>query len=204
MRLFILGATGGIGRKLVKQGLERGYEVTAFARAPEKLRLRHERLAAIPGDPRDAEQLKKALIGHDAVLSTLGHRRGGSVTLLGECARGTVSAMQETRVRLLLVVSVAFLFCDAGLPAALLRNVFLRANGVDSREMERALIESEPDWTIVRPPRLTNGPRTGRYRVEGGHLPRRGFLISRAEVAHFMLDETGKGARVRKIVGVCR
>ena len=177
MRLFILGATGGIGGELVKQGLERGYEVTAFARAPEKLRLRHERLAAIPGDPRDAEQLKKALIGHDAVLSALGHRRGGSVTLLGERARGTVSAMQETRVRRLLVVSVAFLFRGAGLPAAILRNVFLRANGVDSREMERALIESQLDWTNVRPPWLTNGPRTGRYRVEEGHLPRRGFLI---------------------------
>ena len=204
MRVFILGATGGIGRELVQQSLARGHEVTALVRSPEKMRARSEKLAVIVGDPRNAELFTRALPGHDAILSSLGHVRGGSVTILQESVRSLVSAMGETGVRRVLVVSVAFLFRETGLPGTILRNIVLRANGADSKDMERVLAESGLDWMVVRPPRLTNGPRTEHYRVEDGHLPRRGFLISRADVAHFMLDETEKSVHIRQIVGVCR
>jgi len=74
----------------------------------------------------------------------------------------------------------------------------------DSAEMERIVVASGVDWTIVRPPRLTNGPLTGRYRVEDGRLPRRGIFISRADVAHFLLRELEHGEHLRQIVGLAR
>jgi uncharacterized protein YbjT (DUF2867 family) len=70
--------------------------------------------------------------------------------------------------------------------------------------MERIIAASDLAWTIARPPRLTNGRMTGRYRTAEGHLPRRGFLISRADVAHFLLSALEGDAHARRIVGVAR
>jgi putative NADH-flavin reductase len=70
--------------------------------------------------------------------------------------------------------------------------------------MEAPIEASNLDWTIVRPPRLTSGARTGQYRVEEGRLPDGGFTISRADQAVFLLDELDRNQYVRKIVGVSR
>jgi uncharacterized protein YbjT (DUF2867 family) len=68
--------------------------------------------------------------------------------------------------------------------------------------MEDILGKSGLDWTIVRPPKLTDKPRTGTYRVLEGHLPRFGFSISRADVADFMIRAAENHASIHKIVGV--
>ena len=157
MRLFILGATGGTGRQLIDQALVRGHQVTAFVRSPEKLGARPEGLSVQQGDPRDAAALTAALPGHDAVLSALGPPGPRRSTILPESARSTVSAMQSSGMRRLLIVSAAILFEDLGLLAAVLRRTLLRNVVIGSGEMERIVTASDLDWTIVRPPRLTNG-----------------------------------------------
>ena len=205
MRLFILGATGGIGRELVGQGLRRGYNVTAFVRAPEKLGVPREGLTAVQGDPLSAEAIGAALVGHDAVLSALGPPGPGRTTIVGDSARATVAAMRSAGVRRLLVVGVALLFEDAGFVASVLRKTLLRNVAADSAEMERIVKGSDLDWTIVRPPRLTNRPATRRYAVRDGHLPQGAggsASVSRADVAHFLLDEVEQPAHVRRVVGM--
>jgi putative NADH-flavin reductase len=75
----------------------------------------------------------------------------------------------------------------------------------DSAEMEGIVKSSELDWTIVRPPRLTNGPRTERYGVADDHLPRGAggaATISRADVAHFLLDEVERSGHLQRVVGI--
>jgi putative NADH-flavin reductase len=208
MRLFILGATGGTGRALVNQALQRGYRVTAFVRSPNKIASPRERLTVVAGNPMNGDALAAALVGHDAVLSALGPHGPGPTTLVGDCARCAVSAMHLAGVRRLLVVGVAVLFEDSGIFASILRRTLLRNIAKDSADMERIVMASNLDWTIVRPPRLTNGPLTGRYSVSDDHLPRRAgggaAWISRADVAHFMLDEVTQRAHVRRIVGIAR
>jgi len=204
MRLFILGATGLTGRLLVGQALAQGHEITAFVRAPGKLAPAREGLTVRRGDPRDSAALGAALGGHDAVLSALGPPGPAPSTLLRESARGIVAAMQAVAVSRLLVVSAAVLFEDAGAFVALMRRTLLRNVAEDNAAMEREILASDLDWTIARPPRLTNGRMTGSYRVTEDHLPRRGFLLSRADVAHFLLDALARGAHRRKIVGLAR
>ena len=203
MRLLILGATGGTGRLLVAQALSRGHAVTAFVRAPEKLRV-DERLTLCRGDPRNADGLAAALPGHDAVLSCLGPPGPARSTLLRDSARSIVAAMQATAMRRLLVVSAAVLFEDAGAFVNLMRRTLLKNVAEDNGAMERVIAASDLTWTIARPPRLTNGRMTGRYRIAEAHLPRRGFLISRADVAHFLLGALEGDAYARRIVGVAR
>jgi putative NADH-flavin reductase len=203
MRLFILGATGGIGTELLSQGLERGHQITAFVRSPQKIAREHEQLRVVIGDPRDVGQLKKVLSGHDAVLSSLGNRGLGFTSIREDCARATIQAMNESGVRRLLAVSVAFLFDGIGVPAWILRRVVLRHVGHDSLGMETVIRGSGLDWTIARPPRLTHGQCKQRYRVEDQRLPNGGSKISRADVAHFMLNEVEKPEHLQKVVGVC-
>jgi putative NADH-flavin reductase len=201
MRLFILGATGGTGRQLIGQALARGHQVTAFVRSPEKLGARQQGLSVQQGDPRDAAALNLALSGHDAVLSALGPPGPRRSTILRDSARSTVSAMQSAGIRRLLIVSAAILFEDMGVLAALLRRTLLRNVVVGSGEMEQIVTASNLEWTIVRPPRLTNAPPTGRYQVADNRYPPGKQTLSRADVAHFLLDELDQRAHLRQIVG---
>jgi putative NADH-flavin reductase len=202
-RLFILGATGGTGRALVEQARRRGHLVTAFVRSPEKLDPARDGVTVLRGDPRKADELRAALPGHDAVLSALGPSGLGATTLVTDCARSTVAAMQGMGVRRLLVVSAAVLFDDGGVVTAVARRTFLRNVARDHAEMERIVSASDLDWTIARPPRLTNGALTRRYGVADGRMPPAArFTISRADVADFLLDELEHPAHLHRIVGL--
>ena len=67
--------------------------------------------------------------------------------------------------------------------------------------MERVFQESVLNWTMVRPPQLTDKPYTGNYRVREGHLPRFGFNISRADVADCLIKTLDDRTSRRKILG---
>jgi putative NADH-flavin reductase len=110
--------------------------------------------------------------------------------------------MQAVGVRRLLVVSAAVLFEGQGFLFWLLRSTFLRNIAEDTGEMERVVMASDLEWTIVRPPSLTNGRLTSRYSVEDDRMPRGGLSLSRADVAHFLLEELDRRAHVRRMVGM--
>jgi putative NADH-flavin reductase len=200
--ILVLGATGGIGRALVEQAVQRGHSVTAFVRSPEKLGAPPEGVTVRRGDPHDVDELRAALPGHDGVISALGPPGPGPTTLHRDCARSTVAAMRAAGVPRLLIVSAAVLFEDHGFSYWLLRKTLLRNIAQDCSEMERVVKASGLDWTIVRPPRLTNGRLTGHYGVEEDRMPKGGSSVSRADVAQFLLEELERAAHVGKMVGM--
>jgi len=206
LRLLILGASGGTGLALIRQAHERGHEITAFVRSPQKLASLADRVTVRQDDPLSITELAPVLPGHDAVLSALGPPGPGKTTILRAAAHSTVEAMQADGVRRLMVVSAAVLFDDLGVLGGLLRRTLLKNVAEDSAEMERIVMASGLDWTIARPPRLTNGPLTGHYRTENEHLPDGTALssISRADVAHFLLSELEHPAHIHHIVGITR
>jgi putative NADH-flavin reductase len=114
MRLLILGATGGAGRALIRQARERGHEVTACVRSPQKLGPLADRVTIRQGNPRSVAELRAVLPGHDAVVSALGPPGPGPTTILRAGARSTVEAMRTVGPRRLIVVSAAVLFDDLG------------------------------------------------------------------------------------------
>src|SRR5450755_755171 len=98
LRLFVLGATGGVGRSLFDQAIDRGHQITAFVRSPEKLGEPRHGLTVRGGDPRSAAELEAALPGHDAVLSAIGPPGPGRSMIVSQCARSTVTAMQAAGI----------------------------------------------------------------------------------------------------------
>lgn len=202
MKLFILGATGGIGRHLLQLALERGHHVTAYVRSPQKIETAHDRLKLVQGDVFNVDQMARSMAGHDAVLSAFGPMTIRSSTLRRQFGRALAVAMRQSGVRRTQLVSAAFLFRDLGVGASLLKATLFRQMVPDMAGMETEVSQSDLDWTIVRPPRLTNGPARHAYRVADGNLPKGGFAISRADVAHFMIDEAENPTHLKQIVGV--
>src|SRR5258706_6698114 len=206
MKLVVLGSTGGTGLELVRQALEHGHSVTTLVRSPDRLGAFRDRISVTQGNLLNREELARVIAGHDAVLSGFGPRAPVSKAdahLLEQFAVALTGAMVHAGVRRVVVESVAFLFRDSIVPPAyLLGRLLFPGVVVDASAMERVFEESELDWTMVRPPQLTDKPYTGKYRVREGHLPRFGFTISRADVADFMIQAVENRSSIGKIVGI--
>src|SRR6266700_382706 len=207
MKLVVLGATGGTGLEIVRRAIEHGHSVTAFVRSPERLKPFRDRITVRQGDLLNSAELEQVIKGHDAVVSGFGPRAPVSkadANLLQQFAVALTSAMLQAGVRRVVVESVAFLFKDSIVPPTyLFGRLFFARIVADASSMERVFEESQLDWTMVRPPELTDKPYTGKYRVREGRLPRFGFKISRADVADFMLKAVEDHVSSRKVVGVC-
>jgi putative NADH-flavin reductase len=159
MKLFVLGATGHTGTHIVDIALSRSHDVTAFVRSPQKITRRDPRLKVVAGNPLDVDQLAKQIVGHDAVLSALGVRPPQAFrahSLVGECPASTTAAMTRTGVNRIVLVSAAVLFPEKGIAFAFFRWL-LQHISRDLKTAEDIVRSAQFDWTIVRPPRLTNG-----------------------------------------------
>jgi putative NADH-flavin reductase len=193
MKIVVVGAAGGIGRHVVEQSLQAGHLVTAFLRDPAKLRLRHERLAIVRGDVLDADALRSAIAGHEAVVSAIGVRSRAPTTLYSEGARRTLAAMAAEGIRRYIGISASPI--HPGRNDTLLMRAFVKPivrqlfkdHYADLARMERIVRASGLDWTIVAPPKLTDGPLTGRYREAIDLDVPNGLSISRADVADYIV-----------------
>jgi putative NADH-flavin reductase len=201
MKLFVIGATGRTGQEIVQQALERGHHVTAFVRSPEAVNLKHERLTVFQGNAADENQLAEPMQSHDAVLSALGPREVFKPSsLLHDSALAITRAMQRSGVKRLLSLSAAAHF--PGIPNRIV-SFILRNHMRDSLAMEKVVQKSGLNWTIARPPRLTQG-QYATYRSREGAAPEKGFTLSRKAVAAFMLDAIDQKKHFQKIVGIAK
>lgn len=198
MKVVIFGASGRTGRALVEEALERGHAVRAFARTPAKIEVEHERLEVVHGDVQNAAAVERAVAGVDAVLSALGPTGNRSDRQVTNGTRNVVDAMERLGVRRIVVTGGAGVPDPMDRPALVDRLVkgllLLVARNVveDMRGAVEAVRASDLDWTVVRLPRLTDAPATGRVRADhlGGDV---GIQIGRADVATFLLDELDAG-----------
>jgi putative NADH-flavin reductase len=193
VKLVIFGATGGTGQHLVDQACAAGFDVTAVVRNAAQL-ADQPRLSVVQADVMDPAQIDGATAGCDAVISAIGSREGRTPTTVCEdSASAIITAMREHGARRLVVVSNSGMVIDEGddpvtryavkpILGRVLRHAF-----ADMRRMEKLVTASGLDWTIVRPPRLTDRPRTGRYRTAINRNVRRGYVVARADVADLVL-----------------
>ena len=205
MRVLVFGATGTVGWELVTQALEMGHTVSAFARDPSKLEIRHPSLEIIEGDVMDSALVDQAVAGHDAVLVALGAGVKGQVRSAGTL--NIIQAMQKSNVRRLICLSTL----GVGDSRAHLNfywkyimfGMLLRAAFADHVAQEEHVMRSGLEWTIVRPAAYTDGERTGNYR-HGFPAAAKGLKlkISRADVADFALKQLADGSCLHETPGV--
>jgi putative NADH-flavin reductase len=192
MNIVVFGANGGVGRRLVESALGRGYAVTAALRDPTKMEIAGARV--VPCDVQEVASIDKALTGQDAVLCALGTPSRGPTTLYSEGARNIVRRMEAHGIRRIVFLSNFGVLGETAQGALqtmmllLVRRV-IRHTLTDHRRAIDEIRARAPEWIIVRPLALTDGPRTGQYRVARDQLPPKGTRIARADVADFMLGQ---------------
>ena len=208
MNVLIFGATGGMGRELVAQALAQGHTVTAFARNPQKVTVKHERLAVHRGNVLDTQSVENAVREKDVVLSALGNKRWFLPnTLLSDGTRNIVAAMEKHSVKRFVCMTSLGIGDSRG-KLGLYYTLFVIPVIVffyfrDKELQEQIIKESKLDWVIVRPGQFTLGKKQSAYR-HGTDIGNWLFTvrISRADVADFMLKQLTDSSYVRKTPGI--
>lgn len=213
MKLTVFGATGGTGTQVVSQALAAGHQVLAVVRDPARLAVPpHAGLDVAVADVLDLAAIGDLVAGRDAVISAVGpsRRPEGKTRAAPVCsasARSITAAMAAADTRRLVVVSASGPFTEGD--GLLLRYVakpivrqLLRDAFADFIAMEQVVQASGLDWTIVRPPRLTDKPLTGRYRTRRQANVRRGLTVSRADLAHLILTVCGDPGAYRAAISI--
>jgi len=192
MQITVFGATGRTGVPLVRQALDRGHDVVAFARSPEKLPVEDSALTVVEGDAYGGDGVAEAIAGADAVVSVLGQTAEGPDDLLTVAGDNVLAAMREAGVeRFVTLVGAGVREAGedvslSGKAMGVLLKLFAADVLDDAAEHVRRVGATDLDWTVVRAPRLTDGAGTGEYRAGDVDL---GFeSVARADVARFVLD----------------
>jgi putative NADH-flavin reductase len=200
--ILIIGASAGIGLATTKAGLARGHSIIAFARSADSMSIEHAMLRQVAGDALKAVDVSRALDGADVVVLTLGiaadlRMLTGPIDLFSAATRTLLPLMHEVGVRRLIAVT-GFGFDESRSSIGPLQRigfdlVFGRAYA-DKTIQEQLIAQSGLDWTIVRPGVLTNGKASGRYKILIKSQEWRNGLISRADVADFILNQVDDDA----------
>lgn len=198
MKLSVLGAAGFIGSEVVNQALAKGLEVRALTRRSGQLASRTG-LEIIVGDATDSASLNSVLAGSTAVLSCI----GGAGDLAGTMT-AVLAAMRAADVSRLVAISGAGITVPGErkpmahrLASVFVRLLAARVVAAKQAEFEVLLAASDIDWTTLRPPRVVDGPASGRARASLD-ASQMAFRVTRGDVAEVMLAEIVDRSFVRR------
>lgn len=204
--LVILGATGETGKLLVRQGLEAGHRVTAIVRDPTRLNFAHDRLQVAVADVTDASSLKSLLGDADAVLSALGSSSGD---VCEQAMTAVLDALVDHRSARIVAISAQPVGRNDDGPALWQRTILIpiirlvyRKVYADLARMEAVLRASHAQWSVLRPPYLTDDPPTSAYRLRFDATPPGNLSIARADLAQAMLAILDDQSTHRRFLGI--
>lgn len=207
MKVVIFGATGGTGRQLIEQALAQGHKVTAFDRNVAGLTIEDPNLTLVQGDVFNQEQVDAVVAGQDAVICVLGVRPTVQIPV---CSTGTehiIAAMKKAGVKRFICQSAFVVAALDGerkevpwvLPVMLSFSPKTKTMFSDKVRQEQIVRQSDLDWIIVRPARLTDGPKTGAYKSGAPMSIGINAKITRADVADFILKQVSDDSYLHKV-----
>jgi putative NADH-flavin reductase len=199
MKILILGITGRTGSLVAEEAIKRGHKVVGIARDQSKVTVIDAEI--FTGTPYNFDIVRKAVTDCDAVISTLSNfpRSEGlfgkiksPLDSMSVSIKNAIKAMKEKGIKRIVVMTALGVGDSAKeIPAFfsfIIRISNIKHAYVDHDLQEKALENSNLDWTVVRPVGLTdkNNNLSILYNLKGiGKIKPQ---ISRNAVAHFMLD----------------
>ncbi|MCI4671495.1 MAG: SDR family oxidoreductase [Bacteroidia bacterium] len=207
MKVLVIGASGRLGSHLVDYSLEKGHEVTAFARNIENYPITHDNLKLLRGDVLYPMLIESALGDHDIVLSVIGIRKySGPITLLSRGINNIIQSMEKAQKQRLITITGAGILQETENRMIMQTLSFppnLQNLSLDHKRVLDLLEESKLDWTIVCPSFMHKGELTGEYLTSADYYPKGAKNeVSVQDVADFITEEMVKNEYVGKRVGI--
>ncbi|EHQ29472.1 NAD(P)-dependent oxidoreductase [Mucilaginibacter paludis] len=199
-RILILGATGRTGKHAIPFALAKGYQVVALVRDPAKIGVTSDDLTIVTGLPTNADDIRGAMKGCDAVLSLLSPlTRGEAISfrkinaprVLERSMINVLQVMNEYGVKRILILSSVGVG-DSWKYAPWYVKLLVKLTNfkvifADHNAQERLVQASGTDWTIARPVGLNENVTAGKIAVTYDHTPKP-FQMSRKLLAKFFID----------------
>ncbi len=171
MNVLLLGATGFSGSEVLRQLLSSSHQLTLLVRDPRRLPPLPSTVTVLQGDALQPDDLRRALLGQDAVLHCLGiggQGNGAASTLVSDATRHLIAAMEALCIpRLIAMSNVGAGDSQAFQPWWFRRLVqplflpWLQALIDDKNRMEPLVQQSQLDWMLVRCPNIRAQPARG-------------------------------------------
>lgn len=208
MKITLFGATGKTGPYLIQEGLKRGHQITVFAR--QQTHFYNQNVRLVRGDINNIDDLRKAIIGADAVLSALGptkilHSKNLPIT---KATNNIIHVMKQEQITRFIAVSTGTAVDSEDdydvkirLPAAIIKYAL---SGVykDIVTLAEVIRSSTLDWTMVRAGFLNNHPASGNLNVGAYGVTRHSLSLSREDLAKFMFDQINNDKFIKKAPGI--
>lgn len=206
MKIVLIGASGNIGHRILREAIDRGHQITAVSRNPEKQDVKHDRVRWVSLDILNTSLLKEVVMRHDAVISSYGPGEKEDPHNVITTTNSMIEAMRQAGVKRLLVVGGAgSLEVAPGLqlvdtpefPEA------WKGGALAHREALRIYQKiNDLDWTYVSPAALIQpGKRTGKFRLGKGQLltdEEGNSIVSMEDFAVALLDEIENPNHIHK------
>ncbi len=202
MKIIVFGATGKTGQLFLEEALKAGFDITAYVRNPDKLKLKSDHLKIIKGSVLNFEEVSLAMAGNDAVVSCLGGDGNEKSTILTEMSDVIVKAMKETKVKRIVYASTAGIHNEFPFVTNFIVKLFLGNAIKDHKGAAKNIMIDSLDYTILRPLALTDGPKTGKYRAVTEGVPKGGKKISRADYASFIAEVVKENKYIKQSIGL--
>lgn len=199
--IAVLGATGKSGKYLVNQLIDRGYAVRVLLRDPGKFTIRNSRIEIVQGDAREYTAIYRLLENCDAVISTLGQRRG-EPPVLSLATTHIVQAMRERRINRYIVVtglSIDVPGDKKSFRTKLLSRImkWLFASVIADKQKEfSVLATSSVQWTLVRLPMIEMTDETGKIAIDLHDCP--GKKIRATDLANVLIGQLSDNRFIQK------
>lgn len=208
-KIALLGATGRTGAEFLEQALEQGYTVRRLVRNPAKLKSAAGAVEVVHGDVLDPAAVEKLIAGTDIVVSLFGHVKGSPRDVQSAGTANIINAMKKQRIQRIISLSGGGLPFEKDEPKFVDKMIRTIMKVVvphllnDAIAHAHLLRESGLKWIIVRGPRLTDDPYTGKYRT-GWVGINSGTSIGRADLAGFILKQVESEAYNQQMPFVSR
>jgi putative NADH-flavin reductase len=195
MKIAILGSTGFVGKILFAKALEKGYQIKTLVRDPEKLGIYKESVEFISGNVSQADKLEKMVVGTKAVLSTLPPILNmNEPEKSGEALEDLVAILERNAIKRYIHIGGAVHGGGANENWTLgrrLLKVYLSIvckPVLIAKHLEWDVLRgSNLDWTLVRPPRITNNKPIGRLVADEKNLA--SVEVNVEDLAEFLLEQ---------------
>lgn len=200
-KIAILGANGKVGKFLVNQALEKGYQVRILTRNSKNMTITNKNIEPISGDALDLSAIQELLQGCKAVINAVGQPENESY-IFSTVTEHILKVMKEYEMKRYILISGGSLNVkedQKGITNKIgvnLFQLFLPKMMQDKYKELQIIQSSEVDWTIVRLPFVIEGNGTGDIKESLVDMP--GIKIQNGDIAPFVIKQINSETYVGK------